>query len=285
MLYAGVKDVKIVDGGMEAWTKAGYATETKVNEATAGGADYNFGTTIPAHPEYILSADKVKEKLQNDANFRLVSIRSTKEFEGEASGYGYIKYAGEPLGAVWGRNTDDGSYVENGKVADLAKVKSILAEADSSLDNELSFYCGTGWRATIPFLICYQNGIKDVSLYDGGWWIWQLNWQKDEKAWPIQKISAEAAKDYAQLSFESEIVYRDTEGRYLVQGKTAAENKLSCWPARVSDKVVYSSSDESIATVDATGKVTATGVGKAIITASTKAGCKATYTVQVSPQM
>ena len=285
MLYAGVKDVKIVDGGMEAWTKAGYATETKVNEATAGGADYNFGTTIPAHPEYILSADKVKEKLQNDANFRLVSIRSTKEFEGEVSGYGYIKYAGEPLGAVWGRNTDDGSYVENGKVADLAKVKSILAEADSSLDNELSFYCGTGWRATIPFLICYQNGIKDVSLYDGGWWIWQLNWQKDEKAWPIQKISAEAAKDYAQLSFESEIVYRDTEGRYLVQGKTAAENKLSCWPARVSDKVVYSSSDESIATVDATGKVTATGVGKAIITASTKAGCKATYTVQVSPQM
>lgn len=285
MLYAGVKDVKIVDGGMEAWTKAGYATETKVNEATAGGAAYNFGTTIPAHPEYILSADKVKEKLQNDANFRLVSIRSTKEFEGEASGYGYIKYAGEPLGAVWGRNTDDGSYVENGKVADLAKVKSILAEADSSLDNELSFYCGTGWRATIPFLICYQNGIKDVSLYDGGWWIWQLNWQKDEKAWPIQKISAEAAKDYAQLSFESEKVYRDTEGRYLVQGKTAAENKLSCWPARVSDKVVYSSSDESIATVDATGKVTATGVGKAIITASTKAGCKATYTVQVSPQM
>lgn len=285
MLYAGVKDVKVVDGGMEAWTKAGYATETKVNEAKAGGADYNFGTTIPAHPEYILSADKVKEKLQSDANFRLVSIRSTEEFEGEESGYGYIKYAGEPLGAVWGRNTDDGSYVENGKVADLAKVKSILAEADSSLDNELSFYCGTGWRATIPFLICYQNGIKDISIYDGGWWIWQLNWQKDEKAWPIQKVSAEAAKEYAQLSFDSESVYRDTDGRYLVQGKTAAENKLSCWPACVSDKVVYSSSDESIATVDATGKVTATGEGKAIITASTKAGSKATYTVQVSPQM
>lgn len=115
MLYAGVEDVKVIDGGMTAWNKLGLPTETKVNEATAGGTDYTFGTTIPAHPEYILSTDDAKEKLQNDANFRLVSIRSEKEFRGEETGYSYIKYAGEPLGAVWGHNTDDGSYIENGK--------------------------------------------------------------------------------------------------------------------------------------------------------------------------
>ena len=116
MLYAGVEDVKVVDGGMQAWKAAGYDVETKVNEQKAGGDNYSFGTTVPAHPEYILSAEDAKDKLQNDANFRLVSIRSTKEFEGEETGYGYIDYAGEPLGAVWGHNTDDGSYVENGKV-------------------------------------------------------------------------------------------------------------------------------------------------------------------------
>ena len=186
MLYAGVEDVKVVDGGMQAWKAAGYDVETKVNEQKAGGDNYSFGTTVPAHPEYILSAEDAKDKLQNDANFRLVSIRSTKEFEGEETGYGYIDYAGEPLGAVWGHNTDDGSYVENGKVVGIDKVKSILAESDSSLDNELSFYCGTGWRATIPFLICYQNGVKNISVYDGGWWLWQLNWQKDKVAWPIR---------------------------------------------------------------------------------------------------
>ena len=153
MLYAGVEDVKVVDGGMQAWKAAGYDVETKVNEQKAGGDDYSFGTTVPAHPEYILSAEDAKDKLQNDANFRLVSIRSTKEFEGEETGYGYIDYAGEPLGAVWGHNTDDGSYVDNGKVVGIDKVKSILAESDSSLDNELSFYCGTGWRC--------GNGAKD----------------------------------------------------------------------------------------------------------------------------
>ena len=255
MLYAGVEDVKVVDGGMQAWKAAGYDVETKVNEQKAGGDNYSFGTTVPAHPEYILSAEDAKDKLQNDANFRLVSIRSTKEFEGEETGYGYIDYAGEPLGAVWGHNTDDGSYVENGKVVGIDKVKSILAESDSSLDNELSFYCGTGWRATIPFLICYQNGVKNISVYDGGWWLWQLNWQKDKAAWPIQDVSADVAKNYAQLSFAAEEVNKDASGKMLVAGASAAENKLACWPARVSSKVVYGSSDKKIATVDATGKL------------------------------
>ena len=226
MLYAGVEDVKVVDGGMQAWKAAGYDVETKVNEQKAGGDNYSFGTTVPAHPEYILSAEDAKDKLQNDANFRLVSIRSTKEFEGEETGYGYIDYAGEPLGAVWGHNTDDGSYVENGKVVGIDKVKSILAESDSSLDNELSFYCGTGWRATIPFLICYQNGVKNISVYDGGWWLWQLNWQKDKAAWPIQDVSADVAKNYAQLSFAAEEVNKDASGKMLVAGASAAENKL-----------------------------------------------------------
>lgn len=73
MLYAGVEDVKVVDGGMQAWKAAGYDVETKVNEQKAGGDNYSFGTTVPAHPEYILSAEDAKDKLQNDANFRLVS--------------------------------------------------------------------------------------------------------------------------------------------------------------------------------------------------------------------
>ena len=96
MLYAGVEDVKVVDGGMQAWKAAGYDVETKVNEQKAGGDNYSFGTTVPAHPEYILSAEDAKDKLQNDANFRLVSIRSTKEFEGEETGYGYIDYLSLP---------------------------------------------------------------------------------------------------------------------------------------------------------------------------------------------
>ena len=286
MLYAGVEDVKVIDGGMTAWNKLGLPTETKINEATAGGTDYTFGTTIPAHPEYILSTDDAKEKLQNDANFRLVSIRSEKEFRGEETGYSYIKYAGEPLGAVWGHNTDDGSYIENGKVVGLNKVKSILAESNSFLDNELSFYCGTGWRATIPFLICYQNGIKNISVFDGGWWAWQVNWQKEPENWPIQKVSPKDAKTYGQLKFAKKEVTTDSEGHKLMALEaTVAENKLTCWPARVRKNIIYGYGSElsnRIVNVDQDGKVNTIGFGNATITAKTTASEEVSYKVAVS---
>lgn len=284
MIYAGVEDVKVVDGGMEAWKKAGFKTEKKVNVATEGNESYAFGTTIPAHPEYILSTDDAKEKLENDANFRLVSIRSEKEFRGEVTGYKYIKYTGEPLGAVWGHDIDDGSYTKNGKTAGLSTVKSYLAQSDSSLDNKLSFYCGTGWRATIPFLICYQNDVKNISVYDGGWWAWQLNWQDDETEWPIQKISPADAKTYGNLSFAKKEITTDSEGHLLMAKEASAkENPLTCNPERIRKYVEYGYGTElssSIVTVDQKGKVTTLAFGVATVTAKTPAS-EAAYKINV----
>ena len=174
LLWAGVENVKCLDGGYEAWLESGYGTEKTIN--TPPSSNREFGAEIPAHPEYILSIDQVKEKLADDDNFKLVSIRSRDEFLGKTSGYGYIDRAGEPEGAVWGHDTDDGSYLnENGTTAGLDVLKGYLEESGASLDNELSFYCGTGWRATIPFLICYENGMTNMTLYDGGWYQWQMD--------------------------------------------------------------------------------------------------------------
>lgn len=288
MLYAGVKDVKVIDGGMEAWKKAGLPTETKVNEPTAGGESYSFGATIPVHPEYIMSIEDVKKNLENDRSFRLVSIRSEDEFVGKKTGYAYIKdeNAGEPLGAVWGHDTDDGYYVQNGKVATIDKVEEILAESGSSLKNKLSFYCGTGWRATIPFLICYQAGYKNISLYDGGWWLWQLKWEKDPENWPIQKVTPEEAVGHAVFKFAEKEITKDVDGNRLTsKGATAAENKIKVVPARVNVTPVitaYTSSDEKVATVAADGTVTTTGYGTTTITATLESGDTVSYKVTVS---
>ncbi len=160
----------MLNGGIEAWEKAGYKTETDVVEAKKAE---DFGTKVPAHPEYCLSIEDTKEKLK-DENFKLVSIRSEDEFLGKTSGYAYINKAGEPEGAVWGFDTD--RYVnEDGTCINMEQMKKLWNECDFSADNELSFYCGTGWRACVPWLICYENGMTNMTVFDGGWNEWQMD--------------------------------------------------------------------------------------------------------------
>lgn len=169
-LWAGVENVKMLNVGIEAWEKAGYKTETDVVEAKKAE---DFGTKVPAHPEYCLSIEDTKEKLK-DENFKLVSIRSEDEFLGKTSGYAYINKAGEPEGAVWGFDTD--RYVnEDGTCINMEQMKKLWNECDFSADNELSFYCGTGWRACVPWLICYENGMTNMTVFDGGWNEWQMD--------------------------------------------------------------------------------------------------------------
>ena len=176
-IWAGVEDVKILNGGLDAWTAAGYETETTAN---AGTAATDFGTAVPAHPEYWVSIEEAKDKVASDDNFKLVSIRSEAEWLGETSGYTYMDKAGEPEGAVWGKgpNTayDVAQFVnDDGTVKTLDEFKAIWADCDFTLDNQLAFYCGTGWRACVPFLVTYENGYDNVSVYDGGWYQWLMH--------------------------------------------------------------------------------------------------------------
>lgn len=176
-LWAGVEDVKILNGGIDAWKKAGYDVEKDVNE---GKEAKEFGVAVPAHPEYQLSVKDAKDKLENDDNFKLVSIRSEDEWLGKTSGYNYMDKGGEPEGAVWGKGADTAFDVaqflnKDGTVKDLEGFKEVWKDCEFTLDNELSFYCGTGWRAAIPFLVLYENGYDNISVYDGGWYEWLMH--------------------------------------------------------------------------------------------------------------
>lgn len=186
MLWAGVENVKVLDGGLDAWAKAGYETKTGIEAAKA--TTKNFGAAVPAHPEYLISMPaEVQEKMASNDKFRLVSIRSLDEFEGKTSGYSYIERKGEPEGAVWGHDEPDYRNTDGTFIA-FDKAVAMWAEQGVTKDNEIAFYCGTGWRATIPFLMAYENGWTNVKLYDGGWFVWQM----DEKN-PVQAITPEEA--------------------------------------------------------------------------------------------
>ena len=183
-IVAGVKDVKILNGDLAAWKKAGFSVETKNNTPKPASA---FGDA-QAHLEYWTSIEDAKAKLESDPSFKLVSIRSEQEWLGYTSGYSYIHKAGEPEGAVWGKGAktafDVADFVNaDGTVKKLDGFKEIWKDCKFKTDDSehLAFYCGTGWRATVPFLVLYENGYKNISVYDGGWYEWIM---KDD--YPVQ---------------------------------------------------------------------------------------------------
>lgn len=49
-------------------------------------------------------------------------------------------------------------------------------------NDSLAFYCGTGWRAGIPWFMTQMAGWKNAVVYDGGWNAWQMDSSLPTKA-------------------------------------------------------------------------------------------------------
>lgn len=277
-LYCGVENVKVLNGSLTNWKNAGYEVETKVNTPVTD-ANYDFGTTVPAHPEYIVSKEELKDKLANDKNFRLVSIRSLDEFKGLSDGnYPMLQEKGEIVGAVFGRAGNDANTMEeymnaDGTLISYERFKGFMADSYVYPTNEVCFFCGTGWRATMPLLMAYEKGWK-VSLYDGGWW----QWTRDLEHNAIQMLTPEQARTCS--SFE----YTNMDVKLQV-GDTYKNSDIHIFPASGTLPTVrFKSNNTNVATVDADGNVTAVGVGTVNIKmiATDFSGRNTSYTVTVT---
>lgn len=277
-LYCGVENVKVLNGSLTNWKNAGYEVETKVNTPVTD-ENYDFGTTVPAHPEYIVSKEELKDKLANDKNFRLVSIRSLDEFKGLSDGnYPMLQEKGEIAGAVFGRAGNDANTMEEymnagGTLISYERFKGFMADSYVYPTNEVCFFCGTGWRATMPLLMAYEKGWK-VSLYDGGWW----QWTRDLEHNAIQMLTPEQARTCS--SFE----YTNMDVKLQV-GDTYKNSDIHIFPASGTLPTVrFKSNNTNVATVDADGNVTAVGVGTVNIKmiATDFSGRNTSYTVTVT---
>lgn len=176
MMYAGVEDVRLLNGGFEAWKAAGFEVET---EAQKPEPVKEFGVKVPAHPEYIIDTEEAKAILADD-NSELVSIRSWAEYIGETSGYTYIEPKGRIAGAVWGHAGSDAYHMEDFRNVDNTmrnyhEIEAIWKEWNITPDKKVSFFCGTGWRASETFFDAYLMGWDNISVYDGGWYEWSMD--------------------------------------------------------------------------------------------------------------
>jgi 3-mercaptopyruvate sulfurtransferase SseA len=173
MMYAGVEDVRVLNGGLQSWADAGFEV---VTEESPKQPPVEFGAIIPVHPEYAVDIPQAKEMLQ-DSDKNLVSVRSWNEYIGEVSGYNYIRKKGRIPGAVFGNCGSDAYHMENYRNVDHTtreyhEIEHIWAEAGIGPDRHNAFYCGTGWRGSEAFFNAWLMGWPRVSVFDGGWFEW-----------------------------------------------------------------------------------------------------------------
>lgn len=195
MLYAGVRDVRLLDGGFDAWLQAGYPCEAGALSAAAQqprpatpAMPAGFGATFPGCPQFLIDLPQAKARLQRPDG-ALVSIRSWSEFSGATSGYSYIAAKGDIPGALWGhadpaaRNGPTNLHPDVNDMgafhtpygcmlpaADIARMWH--SEGIGPHQQQIAFYCGTGWRASLAFFYAWLMGWERISVFDGGWLEW-----------------------------------------------------------------------------------------------------------------
>ncbi|HBW8216721.1 TPA: ATP-binding cassette domain-containing protein [Klebsiella pneumoniae] len=177
MLYAGVKDVRLLDGGWQTWSDAGLPVERGMPPAQQPAPD--FGAPIPGQPQLMLDTEQARGLLhRQDAS--LVSVRSWPEFIGTTSGYSYIKPKGDIAGARWGHAGSDSTHMEDfhnpdGTMRSADDIATLWRQWNILPSQQVAFYCGTGWRASETFMYARAMGWPHVAVYDGGWYEWSSN--------------------------------------------------------------------------------------------------------------
>ncbi len=173
MMYAGVRDVRILNGGFQSWTDEGL--EVSKDDVPKKPVK-EFGVKIPAHPELAVDTPEAKDMLLSDDS-ELVCVRSWPEFIGDVSGYNYIEPKGRIPGAVFADCGSDAYHMENYRNPDHTtreyhEIANIWTSNGINPDKHLAFYCGTGWRGSEAWFNAWLMGWPRVSVYDGGWFEW-----------------------------------------------------------------------------------------------------------------
>jgi len=175
--YIGVEDVRVLNGGLQAWVAEGFELETDRHDPVPVE---DFGAAIPGRPELIVTIPELKDRLENDDSFTLVDNRTWEEHIGETSGYSYHDKEGRIPGSVFGYAGFENAYsMEYYRNPDQTMrnpeiLKGLWEGRGIDLEKHLSFMCGSGWRAAEVLYYAHVMGLENTSLYSDGWIGWSM---------------------------------------------------------------------------------------------------------------
>lgn len=182
LMYAGVEDVRMLNGGKNAWTTAGYQLETTANDRNpvASFDPDDPSRTTAIHPEYKVDIPYIRNVVNGvTPNARVVDIRSWDEYIGASAPYSYIPTDGRIPGAVWGMAgtgpwTMEDYVNDDGTLKSPTEIYPFWNSQGLSSEKHLSFYCGTAWRSSLAWFYSYMLGYPDISNFDSSWFEWSM---------------------------------------------------------------------------------------------------------------
>jgi 3-mercaptopyruvate sulfurtransferase SseA len=173
LMYAGVRDVRVLNGGFTTWAAAGYPV---VSTPVAPQPARSFGAELPAHPEYYATPDYVRSIADGrNGGSVLVDVRKISEYEGRSNPYPFFTRKGRIPGAVWQGDWDVLVNIGDDTFRSYPEVQKLWKGLGVTPDREPVFYCGTGWRSTIGFLQAYLMGFPKMRNYDASFYDWSSN--------------------------------------------------------------------------------------------------------------
>lgn len=155
---AGVENVRILDGGLGAWTAAGHALET-------GPVDAEPGDVVIVHDDLYAGAMPTLTAEQAAAHANLLDARAPERFRGDAEPVDTV--AGHIPGA---RNLPSTAVLtEDGTVLSEDELSALGWTFGGS--EQVGVYCGSGVTASVLVAALAAAGV-DAALFPGSWSQW-----------------------------------------------------------------------------------------------------------------
>jgi thiosulfate/3-mercaptopyruvate sulfurtransferase len=151
--YAGHRNVRVLNGGLQAWKGALEIAENKYVPTT-------FNTDLS--PQMFASKEEVLSSI-TDGNACVVNTLTPEMYKGEAD----VFYAGHISGSVnhpFFELVDEDYLLPDTTLAEILEQKMI--------GDRLITYCGGGIAATLNACVAKLVGVDDVAVYDGSMSEW-----------------------------------------------------------------------------------------------------------------
>ncbi|MFC2661528.1 MAG: rhodanese-like domain-containing protein [Eubacterium sp.] len=171
--YLGVDNTHIMSGLLHTWTNDGYALEKTINTAKKS----SFGASKALNPDVIDTTSEFEAGLKK-SDFQGIDTRTKAEWDGLSSGYDYHDLAGRIAGTVFSPSGENwNSSVSRYQNPDYtmrsaSEIKALWKADGVDSSKHLSFFCGSGWRASVTLWDAWVMGYNNASLYSDGWQVW-----------------------------------------------------------------------------------------------------------------